>query len=53
MGAKLRNRPKARRNRRSGQSPYQRHAKAPYLYSSAYKDWHARTRMGAKRNEAR
>lgn len=27
------------RDRRSGQSPYQRHAKAPFRYSAAYYDW--------------
>ena len=31
--------PPKRRDRRSGQSPYQRHAKAPYRYSAAYYDW--------------
>jgi len=28
-----------RRDRKSGQSPYQRHAKAPYRYSASYYDW--------------
>ena len=28
-----------RRDRRSGMSPYQRHAKAPFRYSAAYYEW--------------
>lgn len=28
-----------RRDRKSGQSPYARHGKAPYRYSSQYYDW--------------
>jgi len=31
--------PRKLRDRRSGQSPYQRHRKAPYRYSGEYYSW--------------
>jgi hypothetical protein len=30
---------KSLRSRRTGQSPYQAHAKREYLYSTAYQNW--------------
>jgi len=35
--------PSKRRDRKSGQSPYARHAKAPYRYSPAYYQWFKET----------
>ena len=39
MGCRLERRPKQRRARRSGMSPYQRHSKAPYQYSARHREW--------------
>ena len=34
-----RNKPAKRRDRRTGESPYARHHKREFLYSSGYYDW--------------
>lgn len=34
--------PRKLRDRRGGVSPYQRHQKAPYRYSTAYYEWRNR-----------
>jgi hypothetical protein len=39
--------PRKLRDRRSGQSPYQRHSKAPYQYSGAYNEWRGRYKRAA------
>ncbi len=41
MGCKTQSRPKARRSRRSGKSPYARHGKTPHVYSAEYQQWRA------------
>lgn len=48
---KLNYKPK-RRDRSTGQSPYARHSKAPYVYSAAYRDWFSRNRVGGAKKAA-
>ena len=51
MGRKLFSRPRSRRARKTGQSPYQRHGKAPHYYSAEYQSWRSQFRKGeAKRS---
>ena len=49
-------RPRSRRARKTGQSPYARHGKSPCAYSAAYQQWRAgmRKQIGgaAKRQDS-
>lgn len=42
-----RRQPRKLRDRRTGQSPYQKYHKAPYLYSGAYYSWRSRFKKTA------
>ena len=42
-----------RRDRRVGVSPYKRHSKAPYRYSTAYYEWRRAFRPDQRREEQR
>lgn len=49
-----RNKPAKRRDRKTGESPYAKHKKTPYRYSTAYHEWRSRTlRRAGREVEAR
>jgi len=52
MGRKLLTRPRARRARRTGQSPYAKHRKREYKYSPSYYAWRRQVTGKAHRLEA-
>lgn len=53
MGRKLTSRPRSRRARKTGKSPYQTHGKSPFVYSAAYQQWRSQhVKKAAKSNYA-
>lgn len=52
MGRKLFTRPTSRRARKSGQSPYQRHGKAPFAYNAEYQRWRGQFGSRAKKESS-
>lgn len=48
MGNRLVSRPRSRRARRRGRSPYAKYNKKPTRYSSRYQDWRGRFRVIGK-----